>query len=69
MSETIIKVSNLDVEFKTDNQTIKALDKINFEVQKNEFIYSGANSSSSPSSSSFSWIWQLSLEFFLTSKA
>ena len=38
MSEPIIKVNNLDVEFKTDDQTIKALDKINLDVQKNEFI-------------------------------
>ena len=38
MSKSIIKVNNLDVEFKTDNQTIKALDKINLDVQKNEFI-------------------------------
>ena len=37
--------------------------------KNNKFIYSGANSSSSPSSSSFIWIWQLNLEFFLTSKA
>ena len=38
MSESIIKVNNLDVEFKTDAQIIKALDKINLDVQKNEFI-------------------------------
>ena len=38
MSKSIIKVNNLDVEFKTDNQTIKALDKINLDVLKNEFI-------------------------------
>ena len=38
MNDSIIKVSNLDVEFKTDNNSIKALDKINLDVQKNEFI-------------------------------
>ena len=38
MSKAIIKVDNLDIEFKTENQTIKALDKINLEVKKNEFI-------------------------------
>ena len=38
MNESIIKVNNLDVEFKTDDQTIKALDKINLDVLKNEFI-------------------------------
>ena len=38
MNDSIIKVSNLDVEFKTDNNSIKALDKINLNVSKNEFI-------------------------------
>ena len=38
MNDSIIKVSNLDVEFKTDNNSIKALDKINLDVRKNEFI-------------------------------
>ena len=31
MNDSIIKVSNLDVEFKTDNNSINALDKINLD--------------------------------------
>ena len=38
MNDSIIKVSNLEVEFNTDNNIIKALDKINLDVRKNEFI-------------------------------
>ena len=38
MSDPIISLKNLDIEFKTDNQIIKALDKINLDVKKNEFI-------------------------------
>ena len=38
MNDSIIKVSNLDIEFNTDNQKIKALEKIDLDVKKNEFI-------------------------------
>ena len=38
MSNPIISLKNLDIEFKTDNQVIHALDKINLDVEKNEFI-------------------------------
>ena len=38
MNDFIITLNNLDIEFKTDNQVIKVLDKINLDVKKNEFI-------------------------------
>ena len=38
MSDPLISLKNIDIEFKTDNQIIKALDKINLDVKKNEFI-------------------------------
>ena len=38
MSDSIISLENLVIEFKSKNQSIKALDKINLDVKKNEFI-------------------------------
>ena len=38
MKDSIIEIKNLNIEFSSENQKVVALEKINLDINKNEFI-------------------------------